>query len=370
MDIAAIGMASSLGADAVTACAAARAGLVRPREITGRFVFDPTTVEMVPFVAHPAAPLTDGFTGTARLAVLGAAGLLDLARGANLAPEAVAELGLVLALPSGYFYDAAEEREGLDEGAELPPAFEESGRTAVLKDKLQRQFVSLICQLAGLPEPKHHELVFEDHAGGARAIERAGELLQEGRVERCIVGGVDSYCDGPVVDALETLQLLKLPDNPMGLPAGEASAFLLLDRSKTAGRSRPAASLEMTRFVAGAAHHLAPEVHACRALSQLFEEVTRDLQDGSCRLMIGTHNGTHVVANEWGRALVSLPRALAEGDHWFPAISFGDTGAASLFVGACMALRGLARGYAPSDRILLWGSSPCGAKGALRIARI
>ncbi len=367
MDITAVGMATSLGTDAVTACAAARAGLTRPKELQGRFVFEPASGEMVPSVTHPVTSAI-GFSGIGRLVQLGALGIQDLVRSAGLASEAIANSALFLALPSGYLYDAADAREALEDQADLPAVFESSELTERLKDKLERQLGQRMCELAGIPQPAHLELIFEDHAGGALAVQRALSMMRERGVERCVVGGIDTYCDESALDALELLRLLKTSGNPLGLAPGEASAFLLLeDRAST--RANGGSGVELARFVSGGAHQLANDAHACTLLARLLGDVTRDLEEASSHLTIGSHNGTHAAASEWGGALATLPGFILYGEHWFPAAAFGDTGAASLLVGACIAVRALARGYAPSDRILLWGSSPRGSKGALRIMR-
>lgn len=78
--ISAMGAATSLGGVA-GACAAARAGIARPRRIETFLVLDEEELGLEPVTAHPVSFLTEGFGPMARLARLGSLALRDLASG-------------------------------------------------------------------------------------------------------------------------------------------------------------------------------------------------------------------------------------------------------------------------------------------------
>jgi 3-oxoacyl-[acyl-carrier-protein] synthase-1 len=64
-----------------------------------------------------------------------------------------------------------------------------------------------------------------------------------------------------------------------------------------------------------------------------------------------------------------VPRWAAAGKQALLATSFGETGAAASALGACMAVRAFARGYAGGNEVLVWSSSPCGAKSAFVVSK-
>ena len=77
------------------------------------------------------------------------------------------------------------------------------------------------------------------------------------------------------------------------------------------------------------------------------------LDDDGPPWIVTDQNGEHYRAMEWGHALVrSLPShpALADSLLWYPAMSFGDTGAASAGVGAALVLHAFRRDYAPGRK--------------------
>ena len=77
-------------------------------------------------------------------------------------------------------------------------------------------------------------------------------------------------------------------------------------------------------------------------------------------VLVSDHNGEEARARELGMVLLHLRGQGPELDElttWFPAVGFGDVGAAAGAVGACVAVRALQRGYAPSRRCLVLSCS-------------
>jgi 3-oxoacyl-[acyl-carrier-protein] synthase-1 len=342
-----LGASTSLG-DARTAAAAARARLARPAPLDAlAFVEEDGAV---PVVGHPV-PAVKGFQAEARLLSLALPALRSLLEAAALpAGEPVA---LLAALP-----DLAARAQA--SGSEPPP------RLALL-ERLARH--------AGLAvAPDLGQAFAEGAAGFAQAVSAALELLAQGRVAACVVGGVDSHCDDQGIDALAAAGRLKTDDNPVGLQPGEAAAFLLLERSSDA-RRRKAPVLAQ---VSGAAQAREPRTGDRPPVGQGFQAALQGLARSSGALpgeglfLVLDRNGEAWRAADWGNALVRLAKplpAVASAPDWDPAVSFGDTGAASGALGALLAARALSRGYAPGRCAVVLSSTESGGRGAVRIDR-
>jgi 3-oxoacyl-[acyl-carrier-protein] synthase-1 len=196
-------------------------------------------------------------------------------------------------------------------------------------------------------------------------------MLDGGSVDRCIVGAVDSRANTRFLPAAARLGQLRTGDNPAGLIPGEAGAFFVLERlpdARRAGRpilaqiGKPVATREPVGLIdperqptgAGLAHVIRTALAASKA-----------------GFAVGDLNGSTRRAVEWGMARVRLASEhVVELPTWLPAMSFGDTGAASGAVGACLAARAFARGYAPARAALVWSSSESGLKSAFTISAV
>jgi 3-oxoacyl-[acyl-carrier-protein] synthase-1 len=168
--------------------------------------------------------------------------------------------------------------------------------------------------------------------------------------------------------------ILKSDDHPQGILPGEGAAFVVLEREAPPGvRARgrvhgtgvaeeptvdtdaPNAGVGLTRALRAA------RAAAGGADFATFPRVVCDL------------NGDRYRAMEWAYVLV---RALSDlkdpapgpgqTERWHPAECTGDMGAASGVVNLVWAQTAMARGYAGSDRALVWGASD----GPLRAAAV
>jgi 3-oxoacyl-[acyl-carrier-protein] synthase I len=338
---------TSLG-DAVTACAAARAGLSRPARLDA-LAWDEED-GAVPVVGHPV-PTVAGFQDEARLLALALPAVEDAARAASLPADE--EIAFLLAVPD---LGARSSRAG----SERPPPLRVLERLAAV---------------AKIPIAAPLRQAFPaDQAGFAAAVGAALRLLASGEIRRCIVGGVDTQCDELAIDALAAAQRLKTGDNPVGLQPGEAAAFLVLETAEGARRRRA----PVHGRIAGAAVAADPAgvdrppvgEGTFAALRQLVE-ATGPLPRGETFYVLD-RNGEAVRASDWGfclqRLTARMPEALPAAE-WDPATSFGDTGAASGALAAQMALRAFARGYAPGRCAVVVGASEAGSRAAVRVEK-
>jgi 3-oxoacyl-[acyl-carrier-protein] synthase I len=338
---------TSLG-DAVTTCAAVRAKLARPLALDAEAWTEEDGA--VPVIGHPVATV-GGFQGQARLLALALEPLSRLWQEADL--QASPEVGLLLAVS-----DLQKPTEAA--GATVPPA---------------RGLLDRLASLAGLPPSGTWRRAFPvGHAGFASAVAAALELLSRGDIRACIVGGVDSLCDAVAVDALATAQKLKTPDNPVGLQPGEAAAFVLLEHPEMA-RQRSARVLARVAGVGIATQpHIGKEEPLGQGLLAALQQLlaaTGPVTPGGAFFVLD-RNGETARANDWGYCLqrmTSRMPGLLPAVQWDPATSLGDTGAASGAIGAQLAIRAFARGYAPALCGIVISASDGGSRAALRLEK-
>jgi hypothetical protein len=356
-----LGMASSLGG-VVQACAAARAGIVRPRGL-GLDALDIDEMAPAPVMGHPAPHLTDGFRGVARWMRLGAAALDDLGFYAQRLPEPE-KSGCLWVLPSRYLHDVAhslpEERTAAT-GSTAPPPFLAESDGPRLWDMLSR-FTRL--ELPTSPRA----LLWGDHHGFVVALQRAAQWLREQTVEACLVGAIDSLVEPETAGLLAELRLLKSAESPVGMMPGEAAAFCVLERRATALRrgARIEAILEPPAITQERIHRFSALPSTGEALAEVMQRVATPAADEPVGQVLHNLNGDAWRAMEWGSALCRLPpeSPLRNGSPWLPAASFGDTGATSGALALCMGTRAFTRRYARTRRILVALSSYSGEKGA------
>jgi 3-oxoacyl-[acyl-carrier-protein] synthase-1 len=90
--------------------------------------------------------------------------------------------------------------------------------------------------------------------------------------------------------------------------------------------------------------------------------------DGLPIWFITDQNGELYRATEWGNVVVRLvgySQAFADPVLWYPAASFGDTGAVSGAVAICMAVNAFARGYAPAQTVAILSSAEDPSRAAV-----
>ena len=360
--ITAFGMVSSLGIDAISACAAARAGLSRAAPIEDVLAWDDAEAAPVPVHGHAVRQVTQGFAGVGRLARLGAAAWEDLERrGQQSAPGT--SYGLYVATTSGYYTAEARGLGEEDERAEVIAEAQADHQAKVAGPLLQR--------LLGIrhgPPPTIAKVIIGQQAAFAAALIEAMSDLRTGVVDECIVGAVDSLIDPAVVGALSELGMLKTPENAGGVAPGEGAAFLRLSRLSAVPRDQtPAALVTQVAWDRETGHRFADEDSHEQALLGLLRDAPPTVQGaGRPPLIIGTLNGDPVRAMEWGRALVALPKWAHDAEHRFPAASFGDVGAAAGAMNTVVGLRALARErVAAYPSALVWAAGDDGGKAAI-----
>ena len=182
-----------------------------------------------------------------------------------------------------------------------------------------------------------------------------------------LILGIDSLLDIGTLGYLEKMNRLKAPSQPRGLIPGEAAVALLLqdaassgvssyctidglgraDEPKPVGTDEPCLGEGLTNAISAA-------LGTAGWTSDEVERVYCDL------------NGEVYRAHEW---MLALCRTLGNPEVVHPADCIGDVGAAfaPLLIG--MAAVALHRGYARTDRVLVFCSSEFGARGSVCISK-
>lgn len=366
-----IGMVTAVGHDAVTACAAVRAGIIRRSPLEGVVAYDADDEEMeMPVVGAPVSPLTDGFIHTGAWVQLAYRAMEDLA---SFPPEVTdpvdfwRETALLWVLPP-----IAVERFGWE--PEMSPGLLDESCSELLQELLGVTFASA-------PDP----FILAGHTGVAQAVERAERMLRERAARRVAILGTDSWLDQLSISALSRESRLQTSESPTGMTPAEGGAAVVLEQDKDRDRDRdggdggpdarilsvsiqPAPGPLDEEDPAAWRTAMAPKIG--RALAAAIDEVLPRAQEG--RQFTGDAildlNGEEWRSLAWGHAKVHLAQRL-EPNEVIPASSYGDIGAASGAAALCLAARSYARGYSAGDQTLICSLSDDGQVAAMLVGK-
>jgi hypothetical protein len=373
IDITGLGMASSLAMDVANSCAAARAGVSRPSEITCMnfglsSIFGRETVDGVPSVVGHVSDLAPGFSGKARLAMLGSAALSDLVRRTALSAKELSDCVFYLSVSDRFIEEAyaAAHRDG------AVPA-----RVNHPSDYWRREAVSmadLLLKRSGVEiNTPNRSLCFGGHAGFAFAMKLAMSQMEEGRFGRAIVGGVDCCVEPQFLEASASLRMLKTSDSPTGFVPGECAAFVLCENSTSRyGKRKVIARLSSIAGAEEDSHQFSEQPPVGCGLHEAIRESLSSRDDAFPSFVISDLNGGERRAMDWGHALVRVRRNFEIGGLpvWLPAVNFGETGAAAGAVAVCLATRAFERRYSPGPRALICLASDSGHRASLIVEAV
>jgi 3-oxoacyl-[acyl-carrier-protein] synthase-1 len=206
-------------------------------------------------------------------------------------------------------------------------------------------------------------------AGTAHGLAVARELLGQGAVEDCIVGGVDSLINERDLARLRESFRLHGPNQAQGAIPGEGASFL---RVTTDARSQPA----LARVV-GIGLGMEPDTvlgerySQGRGLLSALDEALRDAEvpEGEIAFRVSDVNGERYRFWESVLAECRFYRTRRESfPVWYLAASVGDLGAAAGALSIVASATAIARGYAPGAYAMCEASSDEGLRGACLIA--
>jgi hypothetical protein len=312
-----------------------------------------------------------GFAGPGRLVDLARASLLDLRR--QLADDSLsdARVQTLVVAPDHEHETACIEVESRDLGDYRDAVM--AMRTARLRDVMDTETRGLDRELAStLAIWRAHSAGnqwFRGRTGFAAATLAAAAALEDGRATVCLLGAFDSLLDAETLDALYALDLLKGPDNPVGVIPGEAAVVFVLRAHGSRSPSLPpiatidAVVLDAVSTPAPASGR--PPADGGRQLAKVVEACLPS--EASSVHLVADLNGDERRSSEWGHAAVTAgwPRTAAT---TFLASAFGETGSAAGAVAAAFAVHGWNRRAAVPDSCVVTLSELHGAKAAIRLS--
>lgn len=344
-----VGVHSSLGG-ALDAAAAFRCGLSKGQELTDWPYFDEETLHEHLLIGHPAAGLSDGFQGLGRFVKMGAYALEDMRQYLNPKDFNSAKLGIFFVFPT----NNANQAMSVDLNSDF------------------KVFLTKLQQLSRIEiEEINSRAYFEGRVGVISAIQDALILIESEKIDWCLIGAIDTLLDSCRMSGLITRGKVKTMDNPTGLVPGEAACFILLERLSSAkGRGTiPEVVLHHPSRIVSSNEEDVGQAITGKILSEVMAQALDNAQTKAsdrgtiyCDL-----NGEDFRAADFGSALVSISPLYHLGD-WrleIPALSFGDTGAASGMLAICLAMRAFFRSHLFGNQAIVVMSSKLGGSGAI-----
>jgi len=360
------GMASSLGLDVVTSCAAARASIRRASEIADLVLPSEEDGKDVLPIGHPAALLTHGFEGYARLVRLLQAGLRDLVVQAwPNEKEPLPGTTLYLSLPHP---QRVYSRLDLITNQERRRVIESEGK-ADDRPPIAATAASLISRAATLLRWKSvPRLAFVTTAGRTGVTEALKAAMRDLATapegSRAIVGGVDSLLDSRTLEWLNETGQLKHANNPVGVEPGEAAGFLVVERADGVDRSTKKLRARLSAAVHVDADSASSTSGDCLSAAIL---AAHEAAGGAMpRWLLSDHDGTPGSALEMGGMSVRLTEKWqGVRPHFiYPTLAFGDVGAAMGAVASCLAIAAWDRGWAPEPSAIITSGNGQGCRAA------
>lgn len=351
VEIAGIGMVSSVGLSAALTEAAVRAEVNRFKEssILNRR-FDPMVMALIASAdLPPLAPEIEAAAGlTTRQARMLRLGAMALGQCLEGAPKAV-PIPLLVGVPEAH-------PEPPDRAAPAGPMFlEQLGR-----------------QAGRALDAGNSKVVARGRAAGFPALEAAIGLLASGAATSVVVGGVDSYLDLYLLGTLDLEDRIQAEGVMDGFIPGEGAAFLWLTAPGGAARlGREVIARVDGAFVAEEPGHRYEKSAPYRGegLDAAFRGLFAAAPGAPVQTVYAGFNGENFNAKEWGIAYLRHKKQFSEEmaiEH--PVDCFGDPGAAlgPMMVG--LAALGLKKGVRQA-RCLVWCSSDMGTRGAALVSK-
>jgi 3-oxoacyl-[acyl-carrier-protein] synthase-1 len=212
------------------------------------------------------------------------------------------------------------------------------------------------------------------HSAGAIALHEAFEKVHSGAFEFALCGGVDSYFEPETMTWLEAAGQIHGADyNSWGFVPGEASAFVLLTSARGAKRYNMNIALKIITTAIAKEGNLIKSDAVCigEGLSDLFRALAADLPaDSKVDQLFCDMNGEPYRADEFGFASLRAGEMFRNPEEFAtPAVSWGDTGAASGPLFLILAEAAARRRYGSGPLIAAFTSAESGERCGF-VARI
>ena len=239
------------------------------------------------------------------------------------------------------------------------------GRIADLDERLLAEVEVRI----GLPRHPDSGLIAMDQVGCAQALVVADRLIREGRADRVVVAGVDSFLQRATIEALNNERRLMTPANSNGFFPGEAGCAILIGAAGSSREVAPTiAGFGMARESATIqGNDPLRAAGMTQAVRQALDSAGVALKDVAFRLT--DLSGEHYKFKEAAFVAGRLNGGEREQplDLWHPIEYLGEIGAAILPCLLAQAAHALQKRYAPGPLALCHVGSDDGWRAALII---
>ena len=314
-------------------------------------------------IGHPVPLLGGGFEGDPRLIRLLEGALRDLDGRIPPGLFSSARTGFYLAIPSahreheGVDLIPEEDRDDYIEQLGDPTAVDELARARGILDAALR-LADFPLRFASASDLVH--VALSGHTAAIELYQRAQADLESGRLGVAIVAAVDSLVTTTTLSWFHATDRLKSAKCPAGLSPGEAAVIVVLapgGRSRQQGPARP--SIDNIVTVPSATRFMVGDLADGAGQFEVLRTLTNGSSPAGGLWLIVDQNGEVFRATDWGRTLVRYRaiRPIDDPTIWYPAASFGDTGAAAGALATCMAIRAHERGYAASAHAIVMTNS-------------
>jgi 3-oxoacyl-[acyl-carrier-protein] synthase I len=358
----AMGASTCLGR-CVQAASAARSQITRFSSLGDTSVMDEETGEVVGLLGAPAA-VASGFEGDGRVIRLAVDAMDDLYASAD-GPIGWARTALFLALTPPELEAATE----LDDADTAEVEFEQAPSSV---DAWGTALAERIAELSNLRDRSARpQLYLQERHGTVLALRDAVRTLTDGTHDQVIVLAADSTIDDTRLGRWAAHRRLRIPSRPVGILPGEAAVACLFARlHPRAGRVVTRSSCVHFPVIAANPTDGGSESVLGRRMSQLLSSA-RAMTRIEPTVIYADLNGEVARASEFGSALAQLPpdSSLRSCFHFFPALAFGETGAAGPLLGLVLTARAFERGYASGQSAIGIVASDEGLRAAIVVER-
>ncbi|HEY6924502.1 MAG TPA: beta-ketoacyl synthase N-terminal-like domain-containing protein [Steroidobacteraceae bacterium] len=234
--------------------------------------------------------------------------------------------------------------------------------------ELSQLLSAALTKNVGIPHGAQQVLPY-GHAASLVALQVAAQSVAAERMDVCIAAGVDSYHSPDTLEWLDSEGDLLSSANRNGFPPGEgAGACIIVSRAFAERHALP-----ILAYIDAAGMGFEPnsirssQVCIGAGLTEALRNALTSL--GPQQAISATYcdlNGQRYRSEEFSYALLRVQHAFADAhDYESPADCWGDLGAASGALFACLAIAAQLRGYAKGNHAILWTGSESGHRAAV-----
>ncbi|MCF6324607.1 MAG: hypothetical protein L3J89_09840 [Gammaproteobacteria bacterium] len=172
---------------------------------------------------------------------------------------------------------------------------------------INKQFLENIEHQSGIDiDLENSRIISMGRAGGLNTIQLAFRYFESSNQDYVLVGGVDTFYDKPVLDALDNADRLLCGTAMDGFVPGEGAGFLLLTRSSALAARYDNRIVFLCEPGKGTepGHLMSEQPYRGEGLDQAFKQTLQNYTGQGIATIYSSMNGEHYWAKECGVALL------------------------------------------------------------------